>query len=134
MIGRTLHQRSGGFTVLELAIALAITGVAVAVLMQLLSTSLITAGRADRVSEATMLARSKLAELTAVEPIKLGVRTGSGLNDLNWRVEISPAATGEESAVTKRRLLSVAVSISSRRDSAKPPILELKSLVFAATE
>jgi len=134
MSSKSLHQRSGGFTVLEMAIALAISGAALTVLLQLLSTSVVTAGRADRISEATMFARSKLAEVTAIEPIKLGISTGSGPNDLSWRTEVSPGLTDEGTAETDRRLLTVTVLVFSRGNGRTLPILELKSFAFAVTE
>jgi prepilin-type N-terminal cleavage/methylation domain-containing protein len=134
MISETPHCHSRGFTVLEMAISLAISGVALIVLFQLLSTSLVAAGRADESSEASMLARSKLMEVTAVEPINLGVTTGTGPHQLGWRVALSPSEDGGNGPRAERELISVSISIFTRRGGVERRVLQLKSLTFAATE
>src|SRR5262245_34053783 len=101
---RKRPDRAAGFTVLELAIALAIAGVALTVLLQLLTTALIVSGRADQVVEATMLARSRLMEVTAIEPVKLGTTTGSGPSGLVWRVKVSPSSAAADTASVGRTL------------------------------
>src|SRR5690242_20158719 len=131
---RTSPDRAAGFTVLEMAISLAIAGIALAVLLQLLSTALVASGRADQVAEATMLARSRLAETTAVEPIKLGTRTGTGPSGLVWRVEVSPSSNAISVTAVGRSLLDVSVSVFAPRRGTVTEVLELRSLAFAAVE
>jgi Tfp pilus assembly protein PilE len=129
---RQLHDRVGGFTVLEMAISLAIAGIALTVLLQLLSTALIESGRAVQVSEATMLGRSRLTEATALEPVKLGTTTGTGPHGLVWRVKLSPARNGAHIAGSGRSLVEVTVSVFALRRGAVTEVLQLNSLAFAA--
>ena len=131
---RIIPDRAGGFTVLEMAISLAIAGLALTVLLQLLTTALIASGRADRVAEATMLARSRLAEATATEPMRLGTRTGAGPSGLVWRVKVSPSSAAVGSGTGERGLIEVSVSVFALRSSGVTEVLELRSLAFATTE
>lgn len=131
---RIVPDRAAGFTVLEMAISLAIAGIALTVLLQLLSATLVVSGRADQVAEATMLARSRLAETTAVEPIKLGTRTGTGPSGLVWRVKVSPSSNAIGVAAVGRNLVDVSVSVFALRRGAVTEVLELRSLAFAAVE
>jgi hypothetical protein len=131
---RIAPDRAAGFTVLEMAISLAIAGIALTVLLQLLSATLVVSGRADEVAEATVLARSRLAETTAVEPIKLGTRTGTGPSGLVWRVKVSPSGNAIGVAAVGRHLVGVSVSVFALRRGAVTEVLELRSLAFAAVE
>jgi type II secretory pathway pseudopilin PulG len=131
---RIAPDRATGFTVLEMAISLAIAGIALTVLLQLLSTALVASGRADQVAEATMLARSRLAEATAIEPIKLGTRTGTGPSGLVWRVKVSPSSNAIRVATVGRNLVDVSVSVFALHRGNVTEVLELRSLAFAAVE
>jgi|AraplaMF_Col_mMF_1032025.scaffolds.fasta_scaffold00033_157 Tfp pilus assembly protein PilE len=131
---RTAPDRAAGFTVLEMAISLAIAGIALTVLLQLLTTALIVSGRADQVAEATMLARSRLAETTAVEPIKLGTTTGTGPSGLVWRTTVSSSSNAISVTTVGRRLVDVSVSVLALRRGSVTEVLELRSLAFAAVE
>jgi Tfp pilus assembly protein PilE len=131
---RITPDRSTGFTVLEMAISLAMAGIALTVLLQLLSTALLVSGRADQVAEATMLARSRLAETMAVEPIKLGTRTGTGPTGLVWRIKVSASSDAIRVAAVGRNLVDVSVSVFALRRGTVTEVLELRSLAFAAVE
>jgi Tfp pilus assembly protein FimT len=131
---RELQGRVEGFTVLEMAISLAIAGIALTVLLQLLSTALIESSRADQVAEATTLARSRLVEATAVEPVKLGTTTGTGPHGLVWRVYLSPSKNWTGTATSGRSVVEVSVSVLALLHGTVTEVLQLNSLAFAATE
>ena len=57
-----MRRRSDGFTLLEVMVAIAILAVSLLALFHLQGTSLLGAGRAQRISIATLLARQKMAE------------------------------------------------------------------------
>jgi type II secretory pathway pseudopilin PulG len=115
-----------GFTVLELAIALAIAGIALVSLFQLFSSAVVTAGRADRLTEATLLARSKLAEAETIEPVSIGVSGGTAANGLVWRLETKPYPGDDQSRA--RHLVTIVVSISEGRHSTSNPDIPIVGL------
>jgi general secretion pathway protein I len=85
-------ERTGGFTLLEIIIALGILSLVAAALMPALNGSLRLSSRAAGEREAVLLAESKLAELGAgrLEP---GSRSGREAGALAWRSDISLAAS-----------------------------------------
>ena len=122
-----------GFTVLELAIALAIAGIALVSLLELFSTTVVTAGRADRLTEATLLARSKLAETESVEPVSMGSSSGTTPEGLTWHLE-TRGYPGEGQSGT-RRLVSIAVAVGEDRRSdmtESKPLVRLDTIAFVA--
>jgi prepilin-type N-terminal cleavage/methylation domain-containing protein len=127
-------KRSDGFTVLEVAVSLAIAGIALVVLLQLLSTSLIVAGRADRLVDATMLARSELLETVAGEPVSLGRRSGTGLSGLQWETDVSTASDGTEGRVGERSLVSIVVKVRASGQAIGDPLVQVSSLALMATQ
>jgi prepilin-type N-terminal cleavage/methylation domain-containing protein len=123
-------RRSDGFTVLEVAVSLAIVGIALVILLQLLSGSLIVAGRAGRVVEATMLARSQLLEAIAGEPVSLGRKSGAGSRGLQWETEVSTASEGREGSTGERSLVSIVVKVRASDQHDGGPLVQLNSLAF----
>jgi prepilin-type N-terminal cleavage/methylation domain-containing protein len=127
-------ERSDGFTVLEVAVSLAIAGIALVVLLQLLSTSLIVAGRADRLVDATMLARSELLETVAGERVSLGRRSGTGSSGLQWETDVSTAGNGSERRVGERSLVSIVVRVRAPGQGIGDPLVQVSSLALMATQ
>ena|SRR5581483_3694794 len=135
MISRT--SGNAGFTVLELAIALAIAGIALVTIFDLLSTAMMSARHADRLAEATILANSKLAEAEAMEPMTTGSNGGIAGNGLAWRVlvERSSQTTGSASGTPSRSLVSVIVSVGEQNADGlgnQRPLVQLHALAYAA--
>jgi len=60
-----------GFTVLEMIVATALMGIAVAGLLSLLSAALSNGARARQYDRAAMLARTKMNELLSISPLPL---------------------------------------------------------------
>lgn len=111
---------------LEVLIAFAILAVTLAALMQAFSQGLHGLDVAEDYATATMLARSKMAEIGPIIPIEEGEHTGDFENGWQWRVILFPFAgeddfTGELKAV---RLYDVRVAVE--RDEV--PLAELRSL------
>lgn len=65
------RSRAGGFTLLEIAVALAICGVGMVALMQIFGGSLRLEGRASRQTRAVMVARVGMDELLLRTPERL---------------------------------------------------------------
>ncbi len=79
-----------GFSLLEILIAFVLLALAMAVLMQIFSSSLNGATIADRYAKATMLAESKLAAVGVEETLKEGSSSGTYDDLFSWVVEVKP--------------------------------------------
>ncbi len=82
-MGRDALSRTRGFTLLEIAVALAVLGAVLAAVLPQLSDALRAAVRAGNEREAVLLAQSKLAELEAA-PV-LGEASGALPRGYGWR-------------------------------------------------
>jgi prepilin-type N-terminal cleavage/methylation domain-containing protein len=94
-----------GFTLLEVLVAALIMGIAVAGLLQGLSTSTRNAARLSQYDRATLLAREKMDELLVASEIHPGqTLQGSfdaaltGGSPIGWRAEIQPFETAPGAA------------------------------------
>lgn len=86
--GRSRTQR--GFSLLEILVAFVLLALAMAVLMQIFSTSLNGATIADRYAKATMIAESKLAAAGVEDALKEGSSSGTYDDIFSWVVEVKP--------------------------------------------
>ena len=82
------HQR--GFSLLEILVAFVLLALAMAVLMQIFSSSLNGATVADRYAKATMIAESKLAAAGVEEALKEGSSSGIYDDIFSWVVDVKP--------------------------------------------
>jgi prepilin-type N-terminal cleavage/methylation domain-containing protein len=92
-----LRNRRGGFTLVEVLVALMLTGIILAVAMDGISLAMYASGDARRKLEATSLAENKLAEMTA--GLILQMNTTGGAQDFGpewpeYRWEASSIALG----------------------------------------
>ena len=83
-------QRQRGFSLLEILVAFVLLALAMAVLMQIFSSSLNGATIADRYAKATMIAESKLAAAGVEEQLKEGSSSGTYDDTFSWVVDIKP--------------------------------------------
>lgn len=127
-------KRPNGFTVLEMAVSLAIAGTALVILLQLLSTSLVVGSRADRIVDATILARSELLETIAGEPISLGRRSGTSFAGLQWETDVSTASEGIEGHLGERSLVSVVVTVRAPGQTSGNPLVQVSSVAFVVSQ
>jgi len=92
-------NRSRGFTLLELLVALTLFAVVGGTLLQLFQSGLRTARLSAEHSHAVLLARSKLAELQAYSHLQPGTFSGAFADGYQWQVVLS----GDENVVEARR-------------------------------
>lgn len=83
-------DRAAGFTLLETTVALAIVAVALAVLLDQAALALRTRVRAEAVTEATLVARSRLAEIGVSLPMPAGTSGGRLPDGTRWRLIVRP--------------------------------------------
>jgi len=91
-------MRANGFTLLEVLAAIALLGIAFAVLMQVAGGAIGLAGQAADASEAAMWARSKLDSAYVVEPLRPGRSSGQFDRRFRWQMDVTPwhAATPDD--------------------------------------
>lgn len=113
-----------GFTILEVAIALAILSLSLAVLVEASTKSLYLLAASDAKARATMIAQSRLAELRAMGLSDDTPTTGADNSGLVWTM------TSEPSDLSPLVQL-VTLTISDSQDSTAPPILTVHTAIFA---
>ena len=86
-----------GFTLVEILVALAIVGLTLAALFEVFSNGLRGTESAEQHTIATLLARSKLAEIGVVVPFEAGEETGEYDSGFSWRSVIRPHETTDGS-------------------------------------
>lgn len=84
-------RRDGGFTLLEVLVALLIFGLAFGVLAQIFQTGLRQSGTAEQTATATLLARSQLARIGIDLPLEFGEREEDAGDGFRIRTAIEPA-------------------------------------------
>jgi general secretion pathway protein I len=85
-----IKRSQRGFSLLEILVAFVLLALAMAVLMQIFSSSLNGASVADRYAKATMIAESKLAAAGVEDALKEGSTNGTYDDLFSWVVEIKP--------------------------------------------
>jgi general secretion pathway protein I len=84
---------NAGFTLIEVLVALTILGVALAVFLNVFSTSLLRAGVTQSETTALGLAQSLLAEAGVEMPLRDGEQGGVLPSGFRWRLGIAPYGT-----------------------------------------
>lgn len=89
----TFHKQSG-FTILEVLVAFLVAALLLAVILSGFSTGLSSLARADRMSQAALVAQSRIAELGVIEPLQEGSVAGRDdqHSDYRWQINVQPFA------------------------------------------
>jgi prepilin-type N-terminal cleavage/methylation domain-containing protein len=85
------HKRSGGFSLAEVLVALAIASLMTTVLVRFVAGTRVNAARISEVLEMTTMAETILARVASGPAVQPG-RTDGRAGDFHWRVEIQPVA------------------------------------------
>lgn len=85
------HKQSG-FTILEVLVAFLVAALLLAVILSGFSTGLSSLARADRMSQAALVAQSRVAELGVLEPLQEGEVSGRDeqYSDYRWNISVQP--------------------------------------------
>ena len=87
---RARATRANGFTLLEVLAAIALLGIAFAILMQVAGGAIGLTGQAADASEAAMWARSKLDSAYVVEPLQPSHSAGRFDRKFEWQLDVTP--------------------------------------------
>lgn len=85
-------QQQRGFTILEVLVAFLVAALLLAVILSGFSTGLSSLARADRMSQAALVAQSRIAELGVLEPLQEGELSGvdDQHSDYRWQISVQP--------------------------------------------
>lgn len=129
--GPDMKNRQQGFSLIETLVALALLALVSGAVYSSFSTGLSSVEASERALLAARLARSKLAELSALDTVALGQRRGITEDGFSWLVDVSDIDGGviEGTAVIRPVLVTVAVSWPGLRDTRS---LELSTVRLTA--
>ena len=131
-----MRRRAGGadgFTLIEVLVALVISGLAVTAIAGVFGSGLLAASVSDQAVIALTLAETKLAAAGADEPLYPGSRDGSFDNHFAWRLSVAPyddpgrRASSTLETASAPRLYRIAVMVAWN-DGAKRRRLTLSTL------
>lgn len=83
-------KRDGGFSLLEVLVAFAITAIALGVILQIVSTGLRSAALSEDYTHAAVLAESKLSLVGVEIPLQEGVSEGEFDDRYRWKTVVEP--------------------------------------------
>jgi general secretion pathway protein I len=89
-------QREGGFTLIEVIVALAILAVSLGALLKIFSSHLIQTSEMEAETVANSLLQSMLNGLGKNQPLVDGDTAGRFTNGFTWRLHIAPYGTPED--------------------------------------
>jgi type II secretion system protein I len=110
-------MRDAGFTLLEVLIALAIFAMAAQAIIWIFAEQSAGIVRAERMQQATALARNTFDRLGHDLPLRDGMQDGDGGNGLHWQMRIAPyqgASAARDAAPV--RLYSIELAVLDKRD------------------
>jgi len=129
-------RSQSGLTLIEVLVALVMTGLVVGVAFQLFGGAVRGHARADRLTMALLVAESRLAEIGVTQKLHPGTQSGRTAEGLRWTTEIRPlrlppvrgalpfprpAPARDTSPV---RAFTVRVSVTGDRDGERAVTLE----------
>ena len=130
---RARATRATGFTLLEVLAAIALLGIAFAVLMQVAGGAVGLTGQAADASEAAMWARSKLDSAYVVEPLQPGRSAGRFDRKFRWQLDVTPwhAAASDDQTPLQLYQLDLQVSWGA---AAHPHTANFRTLRLLSTD
>jgi prepilin-type N-terminal cleavage/methylation domain-containing protein len=96
--------RGSGFTLLEVAVAMAVLGLVLVTMMQVISGGLTLQYKAGKLGRAVVTARALMDELVTEAELRDGVEESDDASGLRWRRTVRRATPEEGSAVADSEL------------------------------
>jgi prepilin-type N-terminal cleavage/methylation domain-containing protein len=89
-LGRNLSSHPGGFTLLEVVVAMTIVGIGVVTLLEIFSSGLRLGSRSSAATEAMTYGRQAMDEILLRQKIEEGAQQGSLNERTRWKLGIEP--------------------------------------------
>lgn len=122
------QKRGGGFTLLEILIALTILGMAVTVIIQLASANTRSVIKADEYTRAALIAEVKMRELLDKTDLSEGERTEQTEDGYGIKCSVTETLA-ERTESLPLKLLRIELFLSHENFSHKPIVLRTSKLV-----
>lgn len=119
-------MRAAGFTLLEVLIALVIFAMAAQAVVWVFAEQSAGIARAERMQQATALARNTFERLGHDLPLRDGQQGGDGGNGLRWQMRISPHQAAAPAQEVPVRLYAVELAVRDER--ADRSLLQLNAI------
>ena len=105
---------AGGFTLIEVLVALTVLSLSLAIIYAVFSASIRGNRLAEEYEQATLIAESKLNAMGIAEPIQEGSTSGSWNDQFRWNAVVAPyhEQGRDETKDVLRRPLTVTVTVS----------------------
>ncbi len=89
-----MPQLQRGFTILEVLVAFLVAALLLSVILSGFSTGMSQLVRADRISQAAIVAQSRLAEIGVVQPLQAAQYQGRDVlaPEFSWEINVTPFA------------------------------------------
>lgn len=91
-----MSERERGFTLIEMLVALTILSVSLAVILEVISSTMDRVRLQREDSAATLLAQSLLARVGSDIPLREGKRDGVYSNGYRWHLRIAPFGSADD--------------------------------------
>ena len=117
-------QGQNGLTLIEVLVALVMTGLVVGVVFHLFGGAIQGHAKADRLTMALLVAESRLAELGVTVALKPGRQSGRTADGHRWTTEISALPGQSAGDASPVRGFELRVSVTGARDGDRPVTLE----------
>jgi len=125
-----------GLTLIEVLVALVMTGLVVGVAFQLFGEAILGHARADRLTMALLVAESRMAEVGVTNRLRPGTETGRTADGYDWKTEIRPllprpagrvlpfSRSAERPDTSPVLAFSIRVSVTGDHDGDRPVTLQ----------
>ncbi len=106
----TRNHRQGGFTLIEVLVALAVMGLGLGAIFQLYGNLFESGARAEKTTQALLIAESKLAEFTIDANLTAGRHSGETKYGYAWTAAITAADDPANSSSVRAFTVTVTVA------------------------
>ena len=126
-------KRQAGFTILEVLVGFLVAALLLSVILSAFSDGMRSFVQADRLSQASLVAQSRLAELGHSAPLQPGNYQGRDAAGYSWQVAIAPLSWSFESELQghQRILYQVNVKVSWQGAAGRESSYEISSMRLA---
>lgn len=129
------HRQAGGFTLLEVIVAVVIAALCLSALAQVFATGVRAAGAASDYTRAVTLAQSLLASAGVEKPLEEGAESGTTADGkLTWTLTVTQEPTDDADALIRpplelKRLIARVSTVEADAAVSRPRVVELSTLM-----
>lgn len=126
--------QEGGFTLLEVLVALVVTGLAIGAAFHVFGTSFQGQARAERITSAALIAESKMAEVGATIALRPGTSSGRTADGYAWQTDIRALDSLPQAVLQKSPVRAFEVEVRVSWPGAAVDTILLRTLRLRARD